>query len=137
MAFFGLKDYQQQAIIRQMGRDLNLPTEIRSCPTVRDGDGLALSSRNQYLSNEERNSALALWKCLSLACERLLSGEKDLGGIRQEMRALLEATPHVAVDYATIADPETLIELSNPQAKMVVLLAAAHRPNPVDRQSCD
>ena len=124
VAYFGLKDYQQQAIIRQMCRDLNVPTEIRSCTTVRDIDGLALSSRNQYLAKEERNSALALWKCLSLAREKLVSGERDLGTIRQEMRALLEATPHVAVDYATIADPETLIELSNPQAKMVVLLAA-------------
>lgn len=123
-SYFGLKDYQQLAIIRQMAKDLNAPTEIRSCPTVRDPDGLAMSSRNQYLSPEERNSGLALWKCLSLARQKLLGGETNLESIRREMRTHLESTPHVTVDYATIADPVTLIELSKPQANMVVLLAA-------------
>ena len=124
VAYFGLKDYQQQAIIRRMCRDLHVPTEIRSCPTVRDEDGLALSSRNQYLSPEERQSALALWKSLTLARERLSAGETDLAAVRREMRAVLEGTPGVRVDYVTIADPETLAELSRPQSQMVALVAA-------------
>jgi pantoate--beta-alanine ligase len=124
VAYFGLKDYQQQALIRRMVRDLNVPTEIRSCPTVRDPDGLALSSRNQYLSKEERLSALALRKGLGLARERILEGERDLAAIRREMQSLLESTPNVTVDYAAIADPDTLAELSEPQERMVVLLAA-------------
>jgi pantoate--beta-alanine ligase len=124
IAYFGLKDYQQLAVIRQMARDLNLSTEIRACPTVRDPDGLAMSSRNQYLSQEERNSALALWQSLCLARERLLAGERNLDGIRQEMRANLESKPFVSVDYATIADADSLVELSKPQSRMVVLVAA-------------
>lgn len=124
VAYFGLKDYQQQAIIRQMAKDLNVPTEIRSCPTVRDPDGLAMSSRNQYLSQEERASALALWKSLCLARERLYGGERNLEAIRREMRSLLESTPHVSVDYATIADADSLVELSKPAPRMVVLVAA-------------
>jgi pantoate--beta-alanine ligase len=107
-----------------MCRDLHVPTEIRGCPTVRDADGLALSSRNQYLSGEERHSALALWKSLSQARERLLSGERDLNAVCQEMRELLESTQLVDLDYATIADPETLTELSEPQSRMVALVAA-------------
>jgi pantoate--beta-alanine ligase len=124
VAYFGLKDYQQQAIIGQMARDLNVPTEIRACPTVRDPDGLAMSSRNQYLSPGERASALALCKSLSLAREKLLGGESNLDAIRLEMRSLLESTPHVSVDYATIADADSLVELSMPQSRMVVLVAA-------------
>jgi pantoate--beta-alanine ligase len=124
VAYFGLKDYQQQAIIRQMCRDLDVVTEIRSCPTIRDPDGLAMSSRNQYLSQEERVSALALWNSLSLAREQLLAGEKNLDAIRKQMRTLLKSTPFVSVDYATIADPDSLAELSKPQSRMVVLVAA-------------
>jgi pantoate--beta-alanine ligase len=124
VAYFGLKDYQQQAIIRRMCMDLNVPTEIRSLPTVREADGLAMSSRNQYLSREERESALALWQSLSLARERLLAGESNLDAIKSEMRSLLESTPFVAVDYATIADPDSLVELSKPRPRMVVLIAA-------------
>ncbi len=124
IAFFGMKDYQQQAIIRRMCKDLHVPTEIRACPTVRDDHGLALSSRNQYLSAEEKVSARALWKCVSLASERLLAGKRDLDNIREEMRRLLEATNQVNLDYATIADPDTLAELSEPQSRMVALVAA-------------
>jgi pantoate--beta-alanine ligase len=124
VAYFGLKDYQQQAIIRQMVRDLNVPTEIRSCPTIRDPDWLAMSSRNQYLSLEERQSSLALWNSLSLARDMLQAGETNLELIRREMRSLLEATPLISVDYATSADPDSLSELSKPQSKMVILIAA-------------
>lgn len=124
IAYFGRKDYQQQAIIRRMCRDLHVPTEIRTCPTIRDSDGLALSSRNRYLSPEERRSALALSQSLNLARKNVLAGETDLDGIRQEMRAMLESTEHVALEYITIADPDTLEELASPQPNMIALVAA-------------
>lgn len=124
IAYFGRKDYQQQAIIRRMCQDLHVPTEIRTCPTIRDADGLALSSRNQYLSSEERRSALSLSQSLNLAREKVLAGETNLDAIRQDMRTLLESTEHVTLDYVTIADPETLEELKTPQPHMIALVAA-------------
>lgn len=125
VAYFGRKDFQQQAIIRRMCADLNLPVEIRTCPTVRDPDGLALSSRNAYLSPEERESALAISQCLRDTRDRVLADETDLPALRQEMRTFLESTNHVALDYFTIADPDTLQELNKPQPNMIAL-AAAH-----------
>ncbi len=124
VAYFGQKDYQQLTIIRRMALDLHVPTEIRGCPTVRDADGLALSSRNQYLSDEERTSALALSRSLNLAREKIRAGETDLESVRKEMRDLLESTEHVRPDYATIADPDTLQELASPQSQMIALVAA-------------
>ncbi len=124
IAYFGLKDYQQLAIIRRMCADLNVSTEIQACPIIRDGDGLALSSRNQYLSAEERQSALVLSQSLRMAHERLINGEQDLPSIRQAMHSLLESTEHVVPDYAIIADPDTLEELTKPQNRMVALVAA-------------
>ena len=127
-AYFGQKDFQQQAVIRRMCRDLDIPTEIVTCPTVRDPDGLALSSRNAYLSPSERASGLSLFRALSLARDRARGGEKELAAIRLAMRAEMEQTPGVAVDYATIADPDTLVELSQPQPHMVALVAARVGP---------
>ncbi|QDU01334.1 Pantoate-beta-alanine ligase [Gimesia chilikensis] len=123
-AYFGAKDYQQQAIVRRMCLDLNLPVEIVTCPIIRDADGLALSSRNAYLSAEERASALSLSRALALAEERIASGETDLERIKTEMRELLSGTPLIKLDYATIADPDTLEELSTAQSRMVALIAA-------------
>src|SRR5205814_8803437 len=97
-AYFGQKDYQQQTIIRRMCAELNLPVEIRICPTVREADGLALSSRNVYLNPEERRSALALSKSLHLAQELLDAGQRDLAGIRAEMFELLTNTPRVRAE---------------------------------------
>ncbi len=127
-AYFGQKDFQQQAIIRRMCRDLDMPTEIVTCPTVRDSDGLALSSRNVYLNPSERASGLSLYRALCLARDKLRAGEKNLAAIRLAMRAEMEQTPDVAVDYATIADPESLVELSEPQSRMVALVAARVGP---------
>ena len=127
-AYFGQKDFQQQAVIRRMCRDLNIPTEIVTCPTVRDPDGLALSSRNAYLSASERASGLSLYRALSLARDKVRSGEKDVAAIRLAMRAEMEQTPGVAVDYATIADPDSLVELTEPQPRMVALVAARVGP---------
>lgn len=124
VAYFGQKDFQQQLLIRRMTKELDLPLEIRTCPTIRESDGLALSSRNIYLSPEERQSALALSRCLRHAETRLKSGETDLSVLRGEMVQILRESPHVVPDYATIVDPETIAELSAPQVKQVAVVAA-------------
>jgi pantoate--beta-alanine ligase len=123
-AYFGQKDYQQQAIVRRMCADLNLPVEIRICPTVREADGLALSSRNVYLNPDERRSALALSKSLHLARELLEAGRRDLAGIRAEMFELLTNTPRVRAEYATLVHPETLEEVTEVLPKLVAVVAA-------------
>jgi pantoate--beta-alanine ligase len=127
-AYFGQKDYQQQALIRRMCRDLDMPVEIVTCPTVREPDGLALSSRNAYLSSAERTSGLSLYRALCLARDRVGQGERDLPAVRQAMRSEMELTPGVTVDYATIADVESLIELTEPAERMVALVAARVGP---------
>tara|TARA_R110002111_G_scaffold168038_2_gene233928 strand:+ start:30468 stop:31340 length:873 start_codon:yes stop_codon:yes gene_type:complete len=124
VAFFGAKDYQQQAIIRRMCLDLNIPVEIKTCPTIRDADGLALSSRNAYLTPAERASALSLSRAWKLAAEKIRAGETDLNQVKAEMQQLLNTTPLVKLDYATIVDANTLEEISSPQSEMVALVAA-------------
>ncbi len=123
-AFFGQKDYQQQAIIRRMCTELNIPVEIRVCPTVREPDGLALSSRNVYLGAEERRSALALSKSLHLARERLAGGGHDLAAVRAEMFELLTKTSRVRAEYATLVHPNTLAEVPEVLPKLVAVVAA-------------
>ena len=124
IAFFGRKDYQQQLLIRTMCRDLDVPVEIRTCPTVRERDGLALSSRNRYLNARERESALALSQSLKLAAERVAAGEKDMAAVRRAMVDHLQGVSGVEVDYATIVHPETLEEPHEPLGEMVALVAA-------------
>jgi pantoate--beta-alanine ligase len=123
-AYFGQKDYQQQLLIRRMCAELNVPIEIRVCPTVRELDGLALSSRNVYLSPEERRSALALSRSLHLARERIAAGEQDLTVVRRDMFELLKNTSRVRADYATLVHPETLEEVPQVLPKLVALVAA-------------
>jgi pantoate--beta-alanine ligase len=124
VAFFGAKDYQQQLLIRRMVQDLDVPVEIVTCPTVREPDGLALSSRNIYLSREERSSALVLSQSLKLAASRLLAGETDIAAVEQSMRELLHSRPFVQPDYAVICDAATLEPLTVPRQRMVALVAA-------------
>jgi pantoate--beta-alanine ligase len=107
-AYFGQKDYQQQTIIRRMCVDFDLPIEIRVCPTIREPDGLALSSRNVYLSPQERSSARALSRSLELGRQLLGAGETDLDVVRGKMLELLNGTPFVQTDYITLIHPETL-----------------------------
>jgi pantoate--beta-alanine ligase len=124
LAYFGQKDFQQQLIIRRMCRDLDVPVEVRVCPTIREADGLALSSRNIFLSPDERRSALSLSRCLRRGEELLREGETDLEKVRQEMRRILQETPFVTTDYATLVDPETLVEATERQPSLVALAAA-------------
>lgn len=117
VAFFGQKDAQQVAVIQRLVTDLNLPVEIRPVPTVREPDGLALSSRNTYLSPAEREAALVLSRTLFWADAQVKAGERDLGALRAAMIGRIEAEPLARIDYIEIVDPLTLqpvTELAGP-----------------------
>jgi pantoate--beta-alanine ligase len=109
-AYFGQKDAQQVAVIKKMVRDLNFPLQIVVCPTVREPDGLALSSRNVYLNPEERKAALCLSKALTAAAELWNTAGRDGEALRDAMQAILQAEPLARPDYVSAADPETLRE---------------------------
>jgi pantoate--beta-alanine ligase len=123
-AYFGQKDYQQTVVIRRMVADLNLPIEVRVLPTVREPDGLALSSRNAYLSADERSRALALSRSLRRAVELVSGGQRDAKLIAAEMRRILESTPGLNLDYATLVDPDNLEEIGRIAGPVVALVAA-------------
>jgi len=124
LAFFGEKDYQQQIIIKQMVRDLNLPVKIATVPTVREFDGLAMSSRNAYLSEKERQSAAILYKALSTAKQEIDRGERDVRKLLFRLRSIIGSEPSVRLDYLVAADPETLAEVSGLSGKVLFALAA-------------
>jgi pantoate--beta-alanine ligase len=111
-AYFGQKDAQQAVVIKRMVADLNVGIEIVVVPTVRESDGLAMSSRNIYLSPEERQAATILFKALTLARQLRQGGEKDAGKIRRQMTSLIQKEPLAQIDYVSIADAETLEELN-------------------------
>ena len=111
IAFFGQKDYQQCCVIKRMTSDLNMPVRITVCPTVRESDGLAMSSRNRYLSPEERIQALVLSRSLKLAQELVDDGMADTARICRMMREKIETSPLAQIDYIAIVDPVTLEEL--------------------------
>lgn len=123
-AFFGQKDYQQALIVKRMATDLNLVTEIVVCPIVREPDGLAMSSRNVYLSLPERQAALVLSRSLQRAKAMFDAGERDAAKIRDEMKQLVAAEPLARLEYATIADAETLAELDRIDSIAVALISA-------------
>ena len=110
-AYFGQKDAQQCAVIKKMVKDLDMPLEIVIIPTVREPDGLAMSSRNVYLSTEMRRQAPVLYKSLQLAEKLRQQGETDAGKIRQQMTGLIMQQPLANIEYIDIADSETLEEL--------------------------
>ena len=124
IAFFGQKDYQQQALIRQMTTDLDLPIEIRTCPTIRESDGLALSSRNRFLSSAERQSAVMLSRCLQFAAGQIQAGARDVATIEAEMWRMLRETPHVQPDYAALVDSRSLEHLTTVPEECVAIIAA-------------
>jgi len=125
-AYFGQKDFQQLAVIRKMVKDLNLDIEIVGCPIVREKDGLAMSSRNEYLTGEERKNAPTIYGTITKAEEKITTGRKDVTDIKKEAIKILEENPFIKkVDYFDIRDAETLEELKKADRGRDILIAAA------------
>ena len=107
-AYFGEKDYQQLAIIRRMAADLSLPVEVVGCPTFRESDGLAMSSRNVYLTAEERPAATVLWRSLQAGRDAVVEGSRNPDEVEAVMAAVLAAEPMASPDYAAVVDAASL-----------------------------
>ena len=122
-AYFGQKDAQQVAVIRRMVRDLNFPLEIVVCPTQREADGLAMSSRNVYLDPEQRKAATILFRSLSAAKELYEAGERDAEKIRGKMKEVLASEPLAEPQYVSCADYDSLEELDVIQGKTLLSMA--------------
>jgi pantoate--beta-alanine ligase len=130
IAYFGQKDYQQQLVVGRLVSDLNLPVRIETVATVREPDGLALSSRNRYLDPAERRAAAILSSALGRAAAAVRGGERDAGRVRQILRETVQSEARAALEYAELADPETLEPLARlaPGQRAVALLAARVGP---------
>ena len=125
LAFFGEKDFQQLTIVRRMARDLDFPVKVVACPTVRECDGLAMSSRNAYLGRDERAAATVLYRALRTAETLALSGERDATVLSEAMRVTVAEEPGVDLDYAVVADPATLAVLETLSDQPARALVAA------------
>jgi len=124
VAYFGQKDFQQAVIIRRLVEDLNLDTRLVICPTVREPDGLAMSSRNAYLTPEERQVATVLYRSLRRAEELAQAGQTDAGKLLEEMRYVFEVEPRAQLDYVAIVDPLSLQPVKQVLTGCVALVAA-------------
>ena len=122
-AYFGQKDAQQAAVIRQMVRDLNFPLEIVVCPTTREPDGLAMSSRNVYLNPDQRKAATVLFRSLSAAKDLYEAGERDAEKVRGKMKEVLTTEPLAEVQYVSCADYDSLEELDEIKGKALLSMA--------------
>lgn len=122
-AYFGQKDAQQVAVIRRMVRDLNFPLEIVVCPTEREADGLAMSSRNVYLDPDQRKAATILFRSLSAARELYETGERDAEKVRGKMKEVLASEPLAEAQYVSCADYDTLEELDEIKGKALLSMA--------------
>ncbi|MFA5105061.1 MAG: pantoate--beta-alanine ligase [Candidatus Margulisiibacteriota bacterium] len=125
VAFFGAKDYQQQAIIRKMVKDLNMSVEIVTVKTVRENDGLARSSRNAYLSKEERKQAPVLYKTLLLAAHMIKTGEKNAAKVAAAAKKSIVQDTEFKIDYVSVVNPQTL-EYQKTIKRPVLIAVAAH-----------
>jgi pantoate--beta-alanine ligase len=123
VAYFGQKDAQQARTIQQMVRDLDLPVRLRICPIVRAADGLALSSRNEYLDPDQRRHATVLHKALEEARARVEGGERDAAVVQRALAARLAAAPGALVDYAAVVDLDTLQPLSRLRGQVLIAVA--------------
>lgn len=122
-AYFGQKDAQQAAVIRRMVKDLNFPLEIIVCPTVREADGLAMSSRNVYLNPQERQAATVLYRALCAAQKTYQGGERNAEVLRSLMREIIQAEPLARLQYVSCADYDSLEELNTVQGKALLSMA--------------
>lgn len=122
-AYFGEKDAQQLAVIKRMVRDLDIPVEIVPCPIVRESDGLAMSSRNTYLNEEERKAALVLSRSLKSAKEALLQGERSAENIKLMINEILTSEPLARIDYVNVVDSLSLAEVATIGKSVLVAIA--------------
>lgn len=123
-AYFGRKDAQQLAVVHRMAVDLDLPVEVVGCPLVRERDGLAMSSRNVYLSTEERRAALVLSRALQSAAGVITGGERDAATVRSVLVAAIEREPLVQLDYVEVVDGATMARLERLEGDVLVAVAA-------------
>jgi pantoate--beta-alanine ligase len=123
-AYFGKKDYQQLKVIQRMVKDLNIPTEIVPCETVREPDGLAMSSRNVYLKPDERQAATVLYRALCAGRDAILAGERDAKKVKVLVEQVIATEPLVKTEYVDVADAETLEPLTDLQGEVLISLAA-------------
>jgi pantoate--beta-alanine ligase len=123
VAYFGEKDFQQLTVIRRMVRDLDMPIEIVGCPTVREPDGLAVSSRNAYLSEAERRQAVALYRALCDARARIENGAHDPGELTDHMRRIIDEAGLARVDYISVVDPDSMQPVERIDKPVLVALA--------------
>jgi pantoate--beta-alanine ligase len=130
VAYFGEKDYQQLLVIRQMAADLAVPVAVQSIATVRDPDGLALSSRNRYLNPSERRAATVLRRALDRALRAVEAGERQADRVRQIVRETVESEPLARLDYVEVADAATLEPLAELTAKRPAIALLAARVGP-------
>lgn len=122
-SYFGQKDAQQVAVIKKMVKDLNMPLKVVVCPTMREKDGLAMSSRNTYLTPEMRQNATLLYKSLTKAKEMYRGGERDADKIKQTMTGIIKSQPIGIIDYISIADNETLREIKKIEKPALISMA--------------
>jgi pantoate--beta-alanine ligase len=123
-AFFGQKDAAQVAVLRKMVRDLNFPLRLVVCPIVREPDGLAMSSRNRYLSEKERQQALVLQRALGEIEKRAATGETKSSALIEAARNIFASESDVRIDYVAIVDPDTLVDISDVRGGALVAVAA-------------
>jgi len=122
-AYFGQKDAQQAAVIRQMVRDLNFALEVVVCPIIRETDGLAMSSRNKYLQGDDRKAATVIFRALNAAKSVYEGGERNAEKIREKMKEVIEAEPRAQMQYVSCADYDTLEELQAVRGKSLLSMA--------------
>lgn len=122
-AYFGQKDAQQLAVIRRMVRDLNMDIEIVGCPIIREEDGLAKSSRNTYLNQQERQAALVLSKAIRFGEEQMKQGERDAEVILSGMKAIIEKEPLAKIDYVEMTDADSIETITKAEGRVLVAMA--------------
>ena len=136
VAYFGQKDAQQVVVIRRMVRDLNIPVEIAVCPTIREADGVAMSSRNAYLKKNERAAASVLYQAMKTAADAYDEGEREPDELREIARSVLQREPLAEVDYVSINSPRTLYGIHKPTDEPLLLTMAVKIGKPRLLDNC-